>query len=101
MSVCDYPPCERDASCNGLCKGHYMQRWRGQELHGLSTRGPIQRRTHPTCSFEGCGRPNGGGGLCDGHRRQQARGTPLRKLGIPRGRPTRAREGVNHATADA
>ena len=93
-AVCGFEGCDKPQAAKGLCWGHYAQQRRGSELHPLGRFGggpPRGRRTPPECSFEGCTRPNRGKGLCDGHRRQRDRNPrkPLRKLGPPRGRPTR------------
>lgn len=36
MSECSGPECDRPAKINGLCRSHYKQQWKGQELAPLA-----------------------------------------------------------------
>lgn len=67
--TCVFPGCDRPFGANTkikLCKGHYTQRWRGEELR------PI-KKIHGICTYPGCARPWGARSrakLCRTHYRQ-------------------------------
>lgn len=71
---CDYPA---DIIGIGLCRSHYSQQYRGEELR------PIQRKKQwESCSFPGCDRKHYGLGLCHPHWQQQHNGYELKPLRI-------------------
>lgn len=79
---CSFEGCDREVAveASGLCRGHYMQWYRGRELSPLGTTKtgrPPGIRTKlgltPVCTIEGCARPTKGRGLCAKHYEQSLR----------------------------
>jgi len=75
--ACTFDGCGRPHRSKGLCKTHYAQQARGQDLT------PIKDREAPpeTCTFPGCARPHVGRGYCMTHYQQQRRGRDLKPIG--------------------
>jgi len=72
-ATCKYSSCDKSVHAKGLCKAHYMQQLRGEELHELSV-------VYEVCQFTDCGREHLARGLCRGHYYQVYRGEELRPL---------------------
>lgn len=68
-NTCTFPGCDRpfgERTKLKLCKGHYQQRWRGQELRPIT-------KAYGTCTFPGCDQSWGARSkakLCGTHYRQ-------------------------------
>lgn len=78
--TCTFQGCGGPSVARGICRSHYSQFQRGQELS------PIVVRQQPgECSFPGCTKIAKVRGICDGHHCQVRAGkplTPLRQRGI-------------------
>lgn len=78
MSICTFPGCGRVVECKSLCKAHYSQQRRGQELRPLRSASP-----NATCKVDGCDRVLAnekatGRGMCGLHyQRWRKHGDPL------------------------
>lgn len=72
---CSFEGCDKKSIAKGLCKGHYSQQKKGQELRPLK-----QVKHFETCTFLGCCLPHHAKGYCEAHYTQQRRGQELRPL---------------------
>lgn len=82
--LCSFLGCDRPMRNKQLCKAHYQQLRKGQELAPIHEPNP-----DAVCSFEGCDNSVHSAGLCTGHYQQQWRGrelVPLRQCRRPRRR---------------
>ena len=75
MNPCAFTECHRVADTKGLCRGHYLQQWKGQDLRPL-----YQHLEKTPCEFPGCSRFAGETSLCRSHRRQRRLGQELKPL---------------------
>lgn len=66
-AACSFPGCGRTVLATELCRAHYMQRYRGNEL--AEVRSPVA-----VCTVAGCSRKHIAKGLCGGHYTQAKRG---------------------------
>lgn len=80
MTVCSFNDCARPLHSRRLCKAHYEQQRRGDELRPLRS----QQIPDP-CTFEGCDRPHVTRELCKAHYLQLWKGQELHPVGSWRG----------------
>lgn len=69
QKLCEFMGCNNSVCAKGLCRPHYDQSWRGEELRPLA---PRQRATFPGggeeyCAIEWCENKNVTGGLRGTH----------------------------------
>lgn len=77
--LCEYETCQKEMAVGRLCRGHYAQQWRGEDLRPL--RGNSERKkSHLQCDVIGCERPQHARGVCDGHYQQLRRGAEISPL---------------------
>lgn len=79
IETCEFEGCDRGHHAKGLCRAHYMQHWRGEELRPLAEP-VVEARPRPECLFPECGNVVKGNGLCAGHYHQHWRGEELSPL---------------------
>lgn len=74
MAACSFPECGRTVlAAKGLCRAHYMQQYRGQDLTRV-------RSAVEVCTVPGCSRKHAARGLCIGHYQQAKRGAEPGRL---------------------
>lgn len=76
---CSGPECDRVVVRASLCKAHYGQRWKGNDLTPLRPASGW-KKAQPPCAAEGCERDAHCKGFCDAHYRQLLKETPIRPL---------------------
>ncbi len=55
---CEFPNCNNDRSCKGLCDGHYQQTKKGKPLKALQPRRPCGSPPQILCDEVPCSNPN-------------------------------------------
>jgi hypothetical protein len=95
VQACRGPECSRPTRTSGLCRAHYLQKWRGSSLRPISESRSSHRSAWTTreCSFEGCVRKHSARGLCAGHASQRRKGLELTPIGSNRNRWSRTQDG--------
>lgn len=76
--VCSFEGCGRPSRARGLCKTHYEQQRRGEELRTIKS--IVLNRTGQVCAFAGCNKRAQSKGLCGSHYMQLLRGKGLTPL---------------------
>lgn len=65
-AICSLEYCDRPVGSRGLCKPHYGQMYRGEEIRPLR-----EKKNHLPCEFDGCRNLQLAKGLCSGHYKQE------------------------------
>lgn len=93
-TTCGFDSCLRPPRTIGLCRAHYLQHWKGQDLRPIRVKS-ASRPVWPVriCSFEGCEKKHRSRGLCAGHAAQRGKGRELVPLGTSRNRWTKTSDG--------
>lgn len=74
--ICSFDTCDLKPHASGLCRGHYMQQYKGKPLKPLR-----KRNVGKTCLFHTCSLPAKTRELCNMHYRQLMLGQQLKPLG--------------------